>query len=99
VRERVLAPRDRRLFQIRGMLGVVVGVVVGFLFLPAASSLPLASVAGSSVSGAIASATALASTANLTAPAVGFLAGFSVDLFFQFIGALGQSVFQRKETK
>jgi len=99
VRERVLAPRDRRLFQIRGMLGVVAGVVGGFLFLPAASSLPLASVAGSSVSGAIASATALASTASLTAPAVGFLAGFSVDLFFQFVAGLGQSVFRDKAAK
>ena len=97
VRGRLLAPRDRRLYQIRWTLGIVAGAAVGFFFAPAAPALPVSAIAGSATSGALASAAALASTTNLSAPALGFMAGFAVDLFFQFLGGAAQLMFQRKE--
>jgi hypothetical protein len=97
IRSRILAPRDRRLYQIRLTLGIVAGASVGFFFAPASQALPVSAIAGSATSGALASAAALASTTNLSAPALGFMAGFAVDLFFQFLGGAAQLMFQRKE--
>jgi hypothetical protein len=97
IRERLLAPRDRRLYQIRWTLGIVAGAAVGFFFAPTSPALSISAVSGSATSGAIASAAALASTTNLSAPALGFIAGFAVDLFFQFLGGAAQLLLQRRQ--
>jgi hypothetical protein len=96
IRDRMLAPKDLRLFQVRTTLGVVAGVAVGFFLAPVSPALPVSAVAGSATSGALASAASLASTASLSAPALGFVAGFAVDLFFQFLESAAGVLFQRR---